>query len=464
MALKLNYQNTLAETVGSNAGITQNIIEGYQQKTNQIHQKLEELRASGKLGFYSLPHQPETVRKIQDFADSHREDFDQVVVLGIGGSALGMIALRSALLHTHHNMLHYNARGERPRIFVPDNIDPDRMAGLFDLVNLDRTLWIVISKSGSTAETMSQFLIVKDKLQNSMGKREHKKHIVAITDPEKGILRKIVNEEGYTAFDVPSNVGGRFSVLSTVGLVPAALAGIDIASLLAGAGSMADRCISPLLSTNPAYLSAVLHHWHYTKGRKIAVMLSYSHALRDVSDWFRQMWAESLGKRLDINNKEICTGPTPIKAVGATDQHSQLQLYLDGPADKFITFLSVENFNHDIVIPEIEEESLKYLGSHNLGELFKAEERATRLALTKKGRPNCTIIVPKVDAHHLGELFYMLSLQTAFAGGLWEVNPFDQPAVEQGKNYTYGLMGRAGYENYKKEVEETIDLDSNYEI
>jgi glucose-6-phosphate isomerase len=202
-------------------------------------------------------------------------------------------------------------------------------------------------------------------------------------------------------------------------------------------------------------MGAALNYLLYAKkGKPILVMMPYSHALRDLADWFRQLWAESLGKKLSLQGKVVNVGPTPVKALGVTDQHSQVQLYMEGPHDKAFTLLAVERFEEDVPIPHLypELEAMAYLGGRSLAELFRAEQLATTWALTKARRPNATILFPQVSPHTVGQFIYLMEVMTAFMGKLLQVNPFDQPGVELGKQATYALMGRAGYDKLRAEL------------
>jgi glucose-6-phosphate isomerase len=288
-------------------------------------------------------------------------------------------------------------------------------------------------------------------------------HLVFVTDPEKGALRALARSEGVAALDVPSNVGGRFSVLSPVGLLPAALIGIDAAALLAGAADMARRCATPDLAENPAGTFAALQ-WlsHTAHGRGTHVFMPYSDALRDFAAWFVQLWAESLGK---IRPDGTSVGPTPVAALGATDQHSQVQLFMEGPADKTVTFLAVSDRGDDVVIPAGGGASdLAYLGGHTLGELLAVEQRATAGALARRGRPNMTIHLDRVDPWHVGGLIMLLELATAYAGQLYGVNAFDQPGVELGKQFAYAMLGRPGAEAARAEWETLPASDPRYMV
>lgn len=409
---------------------------------------LADQRRQGKLGFFDLPDQKHQARKIQALAQSWRGRFDNFVVVGIGGSALGNIALQTALRHPNWNLLSKDRRKGWLKVFVPDNVDPTLVSGLLDTLDAGKTIFNVVSKSGTTAECLANYFIFKNALEKKVGKARAAKQIVFTTDPNKGYLREAGRKEGILTLDVPPNVGGRFSVLSSVGLLSAAAAGIDVIGLLDGAKAMRERCETTDIGKNPAALYAWVHKLFYASGRNIHVMIPYSNELKDMADWFRQLWAESLGKKMDRKGRQVFVGPTPVKALGATDQHSQIQLYIEGPQDKLLTFLSVDKFGGDVKIPSYDGH---YLGGKTLGQLLKAEERATRAALTKEKRPNLTVSIPQVTAKSVGELIFLFELATAYSGEFFDLNAYDQPGVEEGKILTYALMGRNGYRERLKD-------------
>jgi glucose-6-phosphate isomerase len=453
MRITCDFNYMMSEYVGSKNGATKAELDGLAPVADKIHADLTKKRKSGALPFFELPYQD--TKAIRDLA-GELAGFDNFVLLGIGGSALGPIALHSALRHPFHNLLTKKGRGGRPRMFFMDNVDPDHFAKLIDMLDMKKTVYCVVTKSGGTAETMAQFMIARDRVAKALGKKALKERFVLVTDPEKGNLRKIAREEKYRSLDVPPGVGGRFSVLTSVGLLPAAVSGIDIDGLLAGSADMDGRVSTDDLRQNPAYMAGALQYIaDTTKGKKISVMMPYSQALKDVADWYRQLWAESLGKRLDLKGKVVNVGQTPVKALGATDQHSQVQLYMEGPNDKTFTFLRVEDFGEDIVIPRAYQDidGISYLGGASMGGLINAEQAATETALMKAGRPCARITLPAVNAFTVGQVLYMLEVQTAFTGGLYNIDPFDQPGVEEGKLLTYAMMGRRGYEAKKKELE-----------
>lgn len=448
----IDYTNTLAAAVGEAHGLREEELGEIAAKTPGLHEELEKRRAAGEMGFFDLPYQ--NITKLIRLADLFRQDCENVVVLGIGGSALGPRALAQALLPPYHGLIPLKNREHMPRLLVADNIDPDNFLGLLNVVALPRTRFVVVSKSGGTAETMSQFLIVRELLLRKLGEEGYRSRMVAVTDADKGYLRAIVDRDGLEWLPIPENVGGRFSVFTPVGLFPAALCGIDIISLLQGAGKMDRRTREPELFNNPAYLLAALAYLADTRRRKnILVAMPYSSALLDLAEWFQQLWAESLGKARHRDGSPAHVGSTPVRALGATDQHSQVQLYMEGPPDKLIMFLAVKEFERQAEIPPAFEdiEGVGYLGGHSLAELIHAEQTGTETALARAGRPSLRLELPALNSEVMGQLMYLFMVATVFAGALYDVNPLDQPGVELGKRYAFALMGRKGFE---KEAEE----------
>ncbi len=468
MRIELDFNNMLTEKIGEKHGIKKEIINNYQEETSTIHQKLKKDKKKGKLGFAELP---ETDKKVIDEIKQTVRKFEgkvnNFVVLGIGGSALGNIALRNALKEPYHNFKNDPENSGIPNLFVPDNVDPVRFNKEFlQNLNLEKTVFNVISKSGGTAETMSQFLVARKAVSEEVGEDKLNKHFIATTSKDSGYLIKIARQEALTTFHIPENVGGRFSVLTPVGLLFAAFGGIDIEELLAGARYMAELCDNDDIWKNPAYLNGLLEYLAYQDGKVMSVMMPYAHQLRDMADWYRQLWAESLGKKVNREGEKVNVGPTPVKALGVTDQHSQVQLYMEGPYDKVINFLEVENFDQEVEIPEayLEIEGVSYLGGHSLNKLLKTEKKATELALSKENRLNKTIKLPEINEFTIGQLFYLFELQTAFIGELFNINAYNQPGVELGKHYTYGILGRKGYEEMKTEYENRPEKNEDYII
>ena len=465
--LRYDFNNMMADVIGEEHGVTGEELHVLEHVVASYHKELEAERASGEIGFMDLPYGVETVARNEEYVEANRGRYENLVVLGIGGSALGTTALHTALCHPFHNLLSRSERGG-PRLFVVDNVDPVVFGRLLDVVDPAETLFNVITKSGKTAETVAQFLVVCDLLKRlglSGGD-----HIVATTEVqnEKGDndLRTIVAREGLASFEVPKNVGGRFSVLSAVGLLPAAMTGIDIRELLRGAACMEDRTRSGDLWNNPAYAAAALQRILDERGKRISVMMPYCSQLRDVADWFRQLWAESLGKKTAVDGEVVHAGPTPVRALGVTDQHSQLQLYVEGPFDKVVTFVALDTFNETVALPPAFEDlhHVGYLGARTMNELIEAERLATQTVLTDLGRPNATLWLPRLDAFSVGQLLFMLEVQTAMAGKLLRVNPFDQPGVQEGKLRTFALMGMTGQEELRKKMKDRPRPNPRYVI
>jgi glucose-6-phosphate isomerase len=445
MTLRLDYSNMMVQP----GGIPENVWTDALSLFPEAATGVNKLRSSAAIGFIDLPADRKLIEQATSYAAKARGRYTDVVILGIGGSALGPIALRTALRPSGWNMLDDSERGGFPRLHVLDNVDPVTIAALLGRLDLAKTLFIITSKSGGTAETMAQFLIVEARLNEK--KHPLPEHIVFVTDPKSGALRPLAAQLGVPALDIPPNIGGRFSVLTPVGTLPAALIGIDIEKLLAGAGKMAERCNGSDLSTNPAGVYALLQWIADTKlGKTIQVLMPYSDPLRDFADWFVQIWAESLGKHKPDGSS---VGPTPLAALGATDQHSQVQLFMEGPANKTLTFIAVDDHGTDVKIPTAHADitELAYLGGHSLAELISIEQRATAGALAKRGRPNMTIHVDRVNEESVGELMMFFEIATSYAGQLYGIDAFNQPGVELGKQFAYALLGRPGADAAKKE-------------
>lgn len=428
--IRVDFSNLMQDFIGRN-GLTEDDFKNID--TKKIAEIIE-TRKYPELEFLDL-HKADTsqIKELGKYASK----FENFILLGIGGSALGPRAILDALSPLHNLK-------NRPRVFIYDNVDPATFKNILDLVDLRSTVINVITKSGSTAETIASFMVIWERLKRLSLKPEER--IIITTDPEKGNMRKIVKDYGLKSLSIPQGVGGRYSVLSAVGLLLAEAINVNTDEMLRGAKDIYDRCMSHNLWQNAAYLfSSGLYLMQQLKNRDITVIMPYADRLKSFSEWFCQLWAESLGK----DGK----GLTPYPSVGTTDQHSQLQLWMEGPEDKVVVFLSIEDYGVDIEIPPVFQDidGMSYLGGHTLSELIKIEQEASEIALTRNGRPSITIRVPEIDAYHLGQLFYFFEIVTAIAGFLYEIDPFNQPGVEEGKNLTYGMMGRKGYEAKREE-------------
>lgn len=431
--IKLNFDNISADIVGEENGISAAEWKNHTQAFAKAHKQVMAWRESGDAVFFDMPSKTEMVGQFEEIAKDVRANFTDIIVLGIGGSALGLSCLARAALKPFYNVLDKDARGGTPRLFVCDNIDPETFNTLLGSLNPTTTFVNIISKSGGTTEPMSQFALAKSWLEKELGEN-WKNNVVATTDPESGKLRAYASENGIRTLEVPPKLGGRYSVLSAVGLFPAACVGIDIAEVLKGAAAMAKQCGASDAQENPAYhTGAVQYLVSSLKKKNVTVMMPYADRLGLFGDWFAQLWAESLGK----DGK----GQSVVKSLGATDQHSQVQLFMEGPHDKMLTFVGVEKFGDEG--PTIDEPfpSFEYLKGKKLGTILNAELTATSAALAKQGHPNMTVTVDQANAYAMGELFMMYEVACAYCGALMNVNPFNQPGVELGKKLTKEILG-----------------------
>jgi glucose-6-phosphate isomerase len=401
------------------AGIDPESVRALSPRLDSLRRRLPDWLAGRVPSFLALPY-----ADISGIAARGREISNrlrQTVVFGIGGSSLGGEMLVRIL----------GDSGKDHSVRFYDNIDP---ASLIELtqINWAETCLLVISKSGTTAETLCQFLSLLPTIEKQVGDGNLRRHVVVVTENRDGPLYKLAERLGLEIIPHPP-VGGRYSVLSVVGLLPAAIAGVDIERLLSGARAMAERCVLDDMETNPAFWNGACQYLHAERGRTLSVHMTYCDRLRPVMRWFRQLWAESLGKH-DATGRS--RGLTPVEAYGVTDQHSQLQLYLAGPDDKQFTFLTspalhksgVRIPNRFTDIPEV-----AALAGHTMGELFAAEFEAIRTTLTRNRRPHRMLRLRPDDPAALGELIMLIEMETVVVAELLDVDPFNQPAVEEGK-------------------------------
>ena len=464
--IHLYYKNVTADVVGPEHGISKAQFAELAATAGPLIAGLNRQRKDGKTRYRDLPYNETYPKQVKAMAEQIRGACENFVVLGIGGSALGNIALQTALNPFLYNLDDKQRKG--PRLFVFDNVDPHQLSSFLDWVGdkLDKTIFNVISKSGRTAETAAQMMVIFDLIEKKLGPAGLKKQVIATTDVKEGTLRKIADKAGLRTLEVPDGVGGRFSVLSPVGLLSAAVCGIDIDGLLAGARAMDARCSDEDFFKNPAALNAAIN-WHfYNRGKHISVMMPYSHSLKDMSDWYRQLWAESLGKTNDLKGRTVFVGPTPVNALGATDQHSQVQLYREGPNDKLFTFLQVAAFNREVVIgpaPDVAPE-LSYLAGQPMSRLLNAEKAATEYALLHDKRPCLTVLFDGINARTVGQFIYLFEVTTSMAGLLFGIDAYDQPAVELGKDATFALMDKPGSEALAAKIRPVTTLDNAFMI
>ncbi|MEM9191140.1 MAG: glucose-6-phosphate isomerase [Myxococcota bacterium] len=463
LPLSIDYTLAMEPGVGPRGGLPDEALASEEVAVDRAVDAVHGQVADGTLGFWDLPKERSALEACRALEAKLPSAVTDVLILGIGGSSLGARAVLHAL-GGPPGLASAGAGSLKRNIHLPDNSDPWLFGRLLDHLKPEHTLVVAISKSGGTVETVAQLVIARKWLTDALG-TDAKAHQVFITDPEKGALRPLAAAEGIPTLAVPPNVGGRFSVLSAVGLFPAVLAGLDAEGMLNGAAAVADASGRASLRENPAALVAALHVLHHRLfGRSIHVMMPYADALRPFAAWYVQLWAESLGKRVDLLGRRVESGPTPLPAVGATDQHAQVQLFMEGPRDKLITFVAVDRPGHDRTIPEAEG-PFAYLAGTSLHQVLEAERRGTALALAEDGRPSLTIRVGELDGRALGGLFFLYQAATAIAGQLYGIGAFDQPGVELGKKLATGILGRPGMEDYGKRVGELeARLASDYRL
>lgn len=422
--LIIDETNFFADAVGE-SGITEPALEGLSPRLDGLRQRLAGWRKGGEASFFHLPFEPEHLQTVYDWGQRITAGFEQLVVLGMGGSSLGGEMLVHCL----------GGSEEFGDVLFIDNVDPLRIEETLEGVSWNETMVLAISKSGNTAETLAQLLTVLPHMERAIGGRAVREHLVAITEDDQGALAEVARSLQVPILPHPP-VGGRYSVLSPVGLLPAYAAGVDVEAVVDGAAHMAERCLSHNMADNPAFRGGGAQYLLAEAGRNQTILMPYFERLNKVGSWFRQLWAESLGK-LDGEGRH--RGLTPARALGATDQHSQLQLYLQGPPDKtFTLFIADEMVYFGDRIPARFKDiaAVKPLAGHSVGELLAAEFMATRETLTRNGRPNRTIRMPALDGSVLGELIMLLEVETVVVAELLGVDPFDQPAVEESKVLT----------------------------
>jgi len=446
MSIHLDYNYMIDRILGTKDALSEKDFAKFSDLAKKAEGEISRKRSVGELRFLDTRFLKEYQIQVLDAVRFLDDRIDTLVVLGIGGSALGARAVQQALVDPNH-------RAGR-RVIIVDNIDPTILASLVETLDLDRCAFNVISKSGGTVETITQFMIFKDLLVKRLGKDALSARMICTTDPKEGLLRRIADDEGLLSLDIPPAIGGRYSVLTPVGLFPSVVMGVDIREMLAGAEDLEESFRGVSWRENPAYLYGFLMYVaDVLYRRNISVLMPYASRLYNLSLWYMQLWAESLGKKKEKKEGHAAgVGQMPVAAVGVTDQHSLLQLFAEGPDDKVITFIAVEDFGPDLTIPNLysDFEPIGYLGGKSVAMLLDTERRATEAALAFSGRLSMTLTIPAITARTVGELFYFFEAATAFAGHLYGIDPFNQPGVEEGKQYTGGLLGRPGYEKMKE--------------
>lgn len=433
-------------------------VESYKQQVNDARRSLEEGTCPGNdfLGWLHLPSSvtPEFINEIQSVADTLREKCEVVVVAGIGGSYLGARAVIEALGNSFSWL---TGDKKNPTIvFAGNNIGEDYLYELTEYLKDKKFGVINISKSGTTTETALTFRLLKKQCETQRGKDEARDVIVAITDAVKGAARAAATKEGYKTFVIPDNVGGRFSVLTPVGLLPIAIAGFDIKALIQGAADMENATDTDVpFEENPAALYAAVRNALYAQaGKKIEIMVNYQPKLHFMSEWWKQLYGESEGK----DGKGIF----PASCDFTTDLHSMGQWIQQGERSIFETVLSIEKTNHEVLFPNDEEnlDGLNFLAGKRVDEVNKMAELGTRLAHVDGGVPNIRLSVPELNEYYIGQLIYFFEIACGISGNVLGVNPFNQPGVEAYKKNMFALLNKPGYEAESKAIQERLAAEA----
>lgn len=428
-----DFNNLLSENIGNKNGISRQQIDEMQPLATEVLSAVfAESTEEHKAVFDILDNID--LATIKSLATKVRESCENFVVLGIGGSALGSLAIFDALVPTGHNFLNKSDR-HAPRFFVEDSIDPEAIVGLLQTIDLAETVFCVVSKSGKTVETMTQFLYVRDLCEQKLG-AEWVNHFVVLTDDNQNFLHNYALGNNLKMLTIPTKLGGRYSVLSAVGIFPAAVLGLDVDAMIGGAKAMLGHCQNGDIWQNAPLLSAMVNFLHYKNGKNMTVMIPYSETLNVFDDWFCQLWGESIGRDLTRDGQKLVgdarIGQTPIQVTGPSVQHSQFQLYLEGPDDKTFTFVGIKKFKNDLALPKMLNEIFgkEVARNRTFGDLLNVERVSSESALRMFGKPNETILVERVDEEVLGKMFMFFVCKMLFTAEMLNITPFGQPAVE----------------------------------
>lgn len=440
MPLRYDFLNMMRNRVGAE-GASPEELQALAGRLELARRALAERKADASVGFFDVPKRQPSRSAMRTLLSGLDPQIETLVVIGIGGSLLGAQAVHQAL-----DGLETMRRGARRLrvLFAGDATDPRAVADIIAAVDWKRAAINVISKSGDTIEPMAVFTLLRAELIKAVGKNKSASRVIATTDASKGTLRQIAEREGFAMLPVPGNVGGRYSVFTEVGIFPLLASGLNVDELWKGAAAE-DASFwktSPIRSAPMLY--AGLQYLLYRKGKTISVLMPYAKRLTLVGQWYRQLWAESLGKKNDRHRNRVFTGPTPVAAIGPADQHSQMQLYNEGPSDKIVTFLEVDTFGVDQRLPEPwpDIEGVSYFSGHTMKEIVQYERKASAEALAENRRPNGTLSIEDLSGKTVGSLLQGMMIATAVMGELMDLNAFDQPGVEAGKQAMYRLMGR----------------------
>lgn len=424
LAVKYNDSWMFQKIVGQH-GISPAKLKSIQVKRLRAHKSVVKLLDSGEQGFIKTLSDSKELALINKWSGVLKKNFSQILLIGIGGSDLGARALNQA----------FSSSNKKQVFFLGDTADPVEIEKVFAQIDWGKCAIIPVSKSGNTVETISVFLFARNKLVKVVGKTKHAKHVFVLTENKPSVFLNIANQQGYNIIPHPLNIGGRWTVLSIVGLLSAAFVGVDIKALRKGARDFYNQAMK--FANNPAMKYAALHYLGAKQGQSLAVLMPYSSRLEAFGAWYRQLFAESLGKAKNRKGKSGNIGLTPIVAIGPKDQHSQVQLYNEGPFDKLVTFIRVENSNLLSKVPKHwpGEDDIAYLDNWPYQDMLNIEQESTAKALKNHKRPSGTISIPEISEYSVGQLFVFFELACIYLAELFDINAFDQPGVEQGKEW-----------------------------
>ena len=430
--------------------VSQEEIDNFESTVNLAKETLINKRGAGAdfLGWLDLPvnYDKEEFEKIKKAAKKIQSDSEVLVVIGIGGSYLGAKACIEALSHSFYALLDKTKRPYPHIVFCGNSISEKYLHDLEEALEGKDFSINIISKSGTTTEPAVAFRVLKKALIKKYGKEEARKRIYATTDRAKGALKKLTDEEGYESFVVPDDVGGRFSVLTAVGLLPIAVAGIDIDKLMEGAAAARKSALEKPYKENPALLYAALRNIIHRKGKAVEILANYEPSLHYISEWWKQLYGESEGK----DNKGIYPASVDL----TTDLHSMGQFIQEGSRILYETVISIEEPLVNMLLEEEEKDTdgMNYLAGKSIDFVNKSAMNGTILAHTDGGVPNLSIVLPKLNEEYLGELFYFFEFACGVSGYILAVNPFNQPGVESYKKNMFALLGKPGFEKEREEL------------
>lgn len=447
-SLTLDYTHCLASSIGATHGLTDAEIDTLVAKFPKHHENIEELRSSGESCWFDLPYQD--AGPVKDLVKTFKAACDTLVVIGTSGAVTTPESLIKALGHEHWNLLTARARKNCPRVFFVSNSDPRALNDAIEVVDAKKTCFLVVSKTGNTAETNALYLWLEGFLKKKVGKTGLTKHLVVATDGVKSPLMELAKAEKLSVLELATNLQDRFAFVGPASLFVAGMCGLDIDGLLAGAAAMDKRCRHERALENPAYMHSLIHYLLTRKRRKtIHAMMAFSNRLYAVVDWYSHLLSVSLGKMLNRKGKAVHVGPGPAQCVGPSGCYGQMQLYQEGPFDKVTTFITTKDHGSTLQVPSTHAkiEAFAYLGGQETGAMMDFGYQAAAQVITAAGRPNMTVILDDVSEQSVAGLYYMLSLSAVMSAELYGIDAFNQPGVDANKQAVFAQLGRPGFED-----------------